>query len=94
MTAHKLVDRQPDPNDILKDIKAVQLSVDSRQSDDYEIARMGDYFNDWWQEGLGFCRESEVSGMLPKSSVQDVMDLVEGHFSHLVSDPTPDPDEI
>ncbi|KAG1837563.1 hypothetical protein DFJ58DRAFT_846405 [Suillus subalutaceus] len=38
------------------------------------------YFNAWWQENLGSCR---VSDILPKSSVQDVMELVEGHFSEL-----------
>ncbi|KAG1803526.1 uncharacterized protein HD556DRAFT_1303602 [Suillus plorans] len=80
MTAHTLVDRRPDVNAILQDIRALRLSADSNKSDDYDIAHMPDYFNDWWKESLGCCR---VSDMLPKSSVQDVMDLVEWHFSHL-----------
>ncbi|KAG1784597.1 uncharacterized protein HD556DRAFT_1451631 [Suillus plorans] len=80
MTAHTLVDRRLDVNAILQDIRALRLSADSNKSDDYDIAHMPDYFNDWWKESLGCCR---VSDMLPKSSVQDVMDLVEWHFSHL-----------
>jgi hypothetical protein len=82
MTAHTLADRQPDVHAILQDIKALRLSVDSNKSDDYDIAHMQDYFNDWWKDTLAGCR---VSDMLPKSSVQDVMDLVGWHFSHLVS---------
>ncbi|KAG1732335.1 hypothetical protein EDB19DRAFT_1912054 [Suillus lakei] len=80
MTAHILVDQKPDVNAILQDICTLRLSADSNESDDYDIARMPDYFNDWWKESLGCCR---VSDMLPKSSIQDVMDLVEWHFSHL-----------
>ncbi|KAG1870277.1 hypothetical protein DFJ58DRAFT_723174 [Suillus subalutaceus] len=80
MTAHTLVDRRPDVNAILQDIRALRISADSIKSDDYDIAHMPDYFNDWWKEPLGCCR---VSDMLPKSSVQDVMDLVAWHFSHL-----------
>ncbi|KAG1882238.1 hypothetical protein F4604DRAFT_1921981 [Suillus subluteus] len=80
MTAHTLVDRRPDVHAILQDIRALRLSADSNKSDDYDIAHMPDYFNDWWRESLGCCR---VSDMLPKSSVQDVMDLVAWHFSHL-----------
>ncbi|KAG1835409.1 hypothetical protein DFJ58DRAFT_735563 [Suillus subalutaceus] len=82
MTAHTLVDRRPDVNAILQDIRALRISADSIKSDDYDIAHMLDYFNDWWKEPLGCCR---VSDMLPKSSVQDVMDLVAWHFSHLVN---------
>ncbi|KAG1717903.1 uncharacterized protein EDB91DRAFT_1090489 [Suillus paluster] len=48
---------------------------------------MPDYFNDWWKESLGSCR---VSDMLPKSSIKDVMDLVEFHCSQLGPDPLPD----
>ncbi|KAG1722297.1 hypothetical protein EDB19DRAFT_1916731 [Suillus lakei] len=80
MTAHTLVDRKLDVNAILQDIRTLRLSADSNESDNYDIARMLDYFNDWWKESLGCCR---VSDMLPKSSIQDVMDLVEWHFSHL-----------
>lgn len=82
MTAHTLVDRRPDVDAILQDIKALRLSVDSNACDDYDIAHMPDYFNDWWKESLGSCR---VSDMLPKSSIKDVMDLVEFHCSQLVS---------
>ncbi|KAG1738639.1 uncharacterized protein EDB91DRAFT_1249172 [Suillus paluster] len=81
MTAHTLVDRQLDVDAILQDIKALRLSVDSNACDDYDIAHMPDYFNDWWKESLGSCR---VSDMLPKSSIKDVMDLVEFHCSQLV----------
>ncbi|KAG1726918.1 hypothetical protein EDB19DRAFT_1914415 [Suillus lakei] len=80
MTSHTLVDRQPDVHAISQDIKALSLSVDSNKSDDYDIAHMQDYFNDWWKDTLGI---GWVSDMLPKSSVQDVMDLVGWHFSHL-----------
>ncbi|KAG1724123.1 hypothetical protein EDB19DRAFT_1915683 [Suillus lakei] len=62
------------------DIRSLRLSANLNTSDDYDIAHMLDYFNDWWKESLGCCR---VSDMLPKSSVQDVMDLVAWHFSHL-----------
>ncbi|KAG0703273.1 hypothetical protein DFH29DRAFT_874534 [Suillus ampliporus] len=81
MTAHTLVDWRPDVNAILQDIKASSLSVHSNKWDDYDIAHMPDYFNDWWKENLGSCR---VSDMLPKSSIQDVMDLVGWHFSQLL----------
>ncbi|KAG2105028.1 uncharacterized protein F5147DRAFT_775348 [Suillus discolor] len=80
MVVHALVDRQPDVNEFLRDIKELPVSVDSAASDEYDIAHMPDYFNAWWKENLGSCR---VSDMLPKSSVQDVMELVEGHFSEL-----------
>ncbi|KAG2087462.1 uncharacterized protein F5147DRAFT_658966 [Suillus discolor] len=80
LVVHKLVDRQPDVNEVLMEIKALPLSVHSAASDQYDIARMPDYFNAWWKENLGSCR---VPDMLPKSSVQDVMELVEGHFSEL-----------
>ncbi|KAG2106695.1 uncharacterized protein F5147DRAFT_774687 [Suillus discolor] len=80
MVVQTLVDRQPDVNEVLSDIKALALSVDSITSDQYDIAHMPDYFNAWWKENLGSCR---VSDMLPKSSVQDVMELVKGHFSEL-----------
>ena len=69
-------------NDILMNIKQLRLSVVSNKWDDHDIARMGDYFNDWWKENLSLCR---VSDMLPRSSITDVMDLVEGHFLQLVS---------
>jgi hypothetical protein len=82
MTAHALVDRRPDVDAILQDIRSLCLSADLNKSDDYDIAHISNYFNDWWKESLGCCR---VSDMLPKSSVQDVMDLVAWHFSHLVS---------
>jgi hypothetical protein len=82
LVVNKLVDRKPDVNEVLMDIKALPLSVNSATSDEYDIARMSDYFNAWWKENLGSCR---VPDMLPKSSVQDVMELVEGHFSELVS---------
>jgi hypothetical protein len=82
MMGHTLLDRRPDANDILMNIKELNLSVDSNKWDDRDIACMGDYFNDWWKENLASCR---VSDMLPKSSITDVMDLVEGHFSQLVS---------
>ncbi|KAG2111304.1 uncharacterized protein F5147DRAFT_772024 [Suillus discolor] len=72
MTAHTLVDQQLDVHAILQDIKALCLSVDSNKSDDYDIAHMQDYFNDWWKDTLGCC---QVSDMLPKSSVQDVMEF-------------------
>ncbi|KAG2030327.1 hypothetical protein BDR03DRAFT_1017243 [Suillus americanus] len=81
MTAHTLVDQRPDVNAILLDIKALRLSVDSNKSDDYDIAHMPDYFNDWWKDTLGCCR---VLDMLPKSSIQDVMDLVGWHFLQLL----------
>ncbi|KAG2745955.1 hypothetical protein P692DRAFT_201868139 [Suillus brevipes Sb2] len=61
----------------MDDIWSLRLSADSNKSDDYDIAHMPDYFNDWWKESLGCCR---VLDMLPKSSVQDVMDLVAWHF--------------
>ncbi|KAG2113784.1 uncharacterized protein F5147DRAFT_770427 [Suillus discolor] len=80
MVVHKLVDRQPDVNGVLEEIKALPLSVNSATSDEYDIARMPDYFNAWWKENLGSCR---LPDMLPKSSVQDVMELVEGHFLEL-----------
>ncbi|KAG2061124.1 hypothetical protein BDR06DRAFT_1002300 [Suillus hirtellus] len=73
---------QLDVNEVLMDIKALPLSVNSTTSDEYDIACMSDYFNAWWKENLGSCR---VPDMLPKSSVQDVMELVEGHFSELMS---------
>ncbi|KAG2052958.1 hypothetical protein BDR06DRAFT_1009086 [Suillus hirtellus] len=82
LVVNKLVDWQPDVNEVLMDIKALPLSVNSAISDQYDIAHMPDYFNAWWKENLGTCR---VPDMLPKSSVQDVMELVEGHFSELVS---------
>jgi len=82
MIGHPLMDRRPDANDILMNIKQLRLSVDSNKWDDHDIARMGDYFNDWWKENLSLCR---VSDMLPRSSITDVMDLVEGHFLQLVS---------
>ncbi|KAG2127671.1 hypothetical protein DEU56DRAFT_758558 [Suillus clintonianus] len=80
MTAHTLADRRLDVNAVFQDIRALRLSADSNTSDDYDIAHMPDYFNDWWKESLGCCR---VSDMLPKSCVQDVMDLVRWHFSQL-----------
>ncbi|KAG1892840.1 uncharacterized protein F5891DRAFT_986361 [Suillus fuscotomentosus] len=80
LVVNKLVDRKPDVNEVLMDIKALPLSVNSATSDEYDIAHMSDYFNAWWKENLGSCR---VPDMLPKSSVQDVMELVEGHFSEL-----------
>ncbi|OJA21105.1 hypothetical protein AZE42_09906 [Rhizopogon vesiculosus] len=75
-----LVDRQPDMKKFLMDIKALSLSVDSDEPDEYDIARMPDYFNAWWKDNLASCR---VSDMLPKLSVQDVMELVEDHFLEL-----------
>ncbi|KAG2148166.1 uncharacterized protein EDB93DRAFT_1250228 [Suillus bovinus] len=80
MVVHTLADWQPDVNEFLRDIKALALSVDSAVSDEYDIAHMPDYFNAWWKENLATCR---VSDMLPKSCVQDVMELVKGHFSEL-----------
>jgi hypothetical protein len=47
MTAHALVDRQPDVDAILQDIWSLRLSADLNKSDDYDIAHMLDYFNDW-----------------------------------------------
>ncbi|KAG1803046.1 hypothetical protein EV424DRAFT_1351624 [Suillus variegatus] len=66
---------------VLMDIKALTLSVDSATSDEYSITHMPDYFNVWWKEYLGSCG---VLGILLKSSVQDVMELVEGYFSELL----------
>ncbi|KAG2141449.1 uncharacterized protein EDB93DRAFT_1105727 [Suillus bovinus] len=80
MIAHTLVDRQPDVTEFLTDIKALNLSVHCKESDEYDIACMPDYFNAWWKDNLTSCK---VSDMLPKSSVQDVMELVEGHFVEL-----------
>ncbi|KAG2738709.1 hypothetical protein P692DRAFT_20882419 [Suillus brevipes Sb2] len=48
MTAHALVDCRPDVDAILQDIRSLRLSADSNKSDDYDIAHMPDYFNDWW----------------------------------------------
>ncbi|KAG2030283.1 hypothetical protein BDR03DRAFT_1017306 [Suillus americanus] len=50
MTAHTLVDWQLNVNAILQDIQALHLSADSNKSDDYDIAHMLDYFNNWWRE--------------------------------------------
>ncbi|KAG2143561.1 uncharacterized protein EDB93DRAFT_1251977 [Suillus bovinus] len=80
LVAHKLANQQLDVNEVLMEIKALPLSVNSATSDEYDIAHMPDYFNAWWKENLGSCR---VPDMLPKSSVQDVMELVEGRFSEL-----------
>jgi hypothetical protein len=82
MIAHTLVDRQPDVTEIFMEIKALDASVHCNESDEYDIARMPDYFNAWWKDNLASCK---VSDMLPRSSVQDVMQLVEGHFAELVS---------
>ncbi|KIK39909.1 hypothetical protein CY34DRAFT_14069 [Suillus luteus UH-Slu-Lm8-n1] len=64
----------------MTDIWTLHLSANSNKSDDYNIAHIPDYFNNWWRESLGCYR---VIDMLPKSSVQDIMDLVAWHFSHL-----------
>ncbi|KAG2150344.1 uncharacterized protein EDB93DRAFT_1103559 [Suillus bovinus] len=71
LVEHKLMNQQPDVNEVLMEIKALPLSVNSATSDEYDIACMPNYFNAW------------VLDMLPKSSVQDVMELVEGHFLEL-----------
>ncbi|KAG2339244.1 hypothetical protein BDR05DRAFT_1003507 [Suillus weaverae] len=81
MIAHTLVDRQPDVSEIFMEIKALDISVHCNQSDEYDIAHMPDYFNAWWKDNLASCK---VSDMLPRSSVQDVLELVEGHFAELV----------
>jgi hypothetical protein len=82
MTSHDLVHRQPDVISFLKDIKSLDHKASSTAWDRYDIVRT-QHFNDWWKENLAGC---SVSGMLPKSSVQDVMDIVEDFFSDLVSD--------
>jgi hypothetical protein len=82
MTSHDLVHRQPDVISFLKDIKSLNHKASSTGWDRYDIMRT-QHFNDWWKENLAAC---SISGMLPKSSVQDVMDIVEDFFSDLVSD--------
>ncbi|KAG2048431.1 hypothetical protein BDR06DRAFT_1012994 [Suillus hirtellus] len=81
MIAHTLVDRQLDVTEIFMEIKALDASVHCHQSDEYDIAQMPDYFNAWWKDNLASCK---VSDMLPRSSVQDVMQLVEDHFAELL----------
>jgi hypothetical protein len=81
MTSHALVHRQPDVVSFLNDIKALDHKASSTGWDRYDIVRT-QHFNDWWKENLA---GRSVSGMLPKSSVQDVMELVEDFFSELVS---------
>lgn len=81
ITSHALVNRQPDFISFLNDIKALDHKACSGGWDRYGIVQ-AQFFNDWWKGNLAGCR---VSDMLPKSSVQDVMDLVEDFFSELVS---------
>jgi hypothetical protein len=82
MTAHAMVHRQPDVDSFLKDIKSLDHNASSTAWDRYDIIHT-QYFNDWWKVNLAGCR---VSDLLPKSSLQDVMELVEDFFSELVSD--------
>jgi len=84
MTAHTLVDRQPDVDAVLKDIKALPLDGIFDRWNGYDITHIPYYFNDWWKENIANC---QLSGMVPKSSVRDVMELVDDHFSLLVSAP-------
>jgi len=82
MTAHTLVNRQPDVDGILNDIRALHHNVYCNKWDEYDIIHIYYYFNDWWKENLAGCA---VSHMMPKSSVRDVMDLVADYFAQLVS---------
>ena len=81
ITSHDFVHRQPDVISFLKDIKSLDHKPACTGWHRLDIVQT-QHFNDWWKENLAGCG---VSGMLPKSSVQDVMDIVEDFFSELVS---------
>lgn len=80
MTSHALVERESDVISVLHDIKALNRKAYSSRLDDLDIIESY-YYNDWWKENLADCTASD---MMPKSSVKDVMDLVDDFFSVLV----------
>jgi len=80
ITSHELVHWQPDVISFLNDIKSLDHKPSSTGWHQLDIVQT-QHFNDWWKGNLAGCG---VSSMLLKSSVQDMMDIIEDFFLDLV----------